>query len=188
MSMPPELLTLGHGTASEEDLARLICGANITSLIDVRSVPKSRRHPHFWREEMERWVPKRCGSLYHWEPLLGGFRKPDPQSSNVALRHPSFRAYADYMESDAFAAALAALLEEAATTRSAIMCSETLWWRCHRRLIADAAVLLHGATVKHVLHDGKLSPHQPTPCARVTEAGMLRYDLLFEGDLPILPM
>ena len=104
---------------------------------------------------MERWVPDRTDSVYRWQPALGGFRKPDSNSSNIALRHPSFRAYADYMETDAFAQALRALLAEAASTRSAILCSETVWWRCHRRLISDAAVLLHGAEVRHLMHDGK---------------------------------
>ncbi len=131
---------------------------------------------------MERWVPDRTGSLYRWEPMLGGFRKPDRNSNNIALHHPSFRAYADYMETDAFAQALAPLLAHAATTRAAILCSETVWWRCHRRLISDAAVLLHDVEVRHLMHDGKLRPHVLTSGVRVLEAGKLRYDKLFESD------
>jgi len=178
--MTARLITLGHGTAGEEELARLIRGASIESLVDVRTVPRSRRHPQFWREEMERWVPERSGSAYRWEPALGGFRKINRNSYNVALRHPSFRSYADYMETDAFALALDELLVQATTTQLAIMCSETVWWRCHRRLISDAALLLRGVPVQHLMHDGKLRPHIPTAGVRTTVEGKLRYDVLFE--------
>ena len=181
--MGPTLLTLGHGTASADEIAALIRGAGIESVVDVRTVPKSRRHPHFWREEMERWIPEQGGSAYRWEPALGGFRKVNRASPNVALRHPSFRAYADYMETVPFSAALQTLLGQVLTARTAIMCSETLWWRCHRRLISDAALLLHGVTVEHLMHDGVLRPHIPTEGVRVTEQATLRYDVLFEfGD------
>ncbi len=175
------LLTLGHGTAGEEELARLIRGAAIESLVDVRTVPKSRRNPQFWREEMERWVPERSGSAYRWEPALGGFRKVNRNSPNVALRHPSFRSYADYMETDAFALALHELLVQMASSQVAIMCSETVWWRCHRRLISDAALLIHGVPVQHLMHDGKFRPHIPTAGVRTTAAGRLRYDVLFDS-------
>jgi uncharacterized protein (DUF488 family) len=173
---------LGHGTTTAEELAGLIRDAGIQSVVDVRTVPKSRRHPQFWREEMERWVPALSGSDYVWQPKLGGFRKPNPASANVALRHPSFRAYADYMETDSFAEALDDLLTSAAGRRTAILCSETLWWRCHRRLISDAAVLLHGVEVLHLMHDGKLRPHVVTSGSRITGDGTLRYDVLFTGD------
>jgi uncharacterized protein (DUF488 family) len=181
-SMAPRLLTLGHGTATAEELARLIQGAAIESIVDVRSVPKSRRHPQFWRQEMERWIPDSSGSTYRWEPALGGFRKVHRDSPNVALRHPSFRSYADYMETDGFAFALCDLLLQAATSQVAIMCSETVWWRCHRRLIADAALLLHEVPVQHLMHDGKLRPHILTAGVRTTAERTLRYDVLFEID------
>ena len=181
----PQLLTLGHGTATAEELARLIREASIESLVDVRTVPKSRRHPQFWREEMERWVPEFSGSTYRWEPALGGFRKADRNSPNVALRHASFRAYADYMETDPFAFALRELLAQAKMSRVAIMCSETVWWRCHRRLISDAAFLLHDVPVQHLMHDGKLRPHIPTAGVRTTGTGTLRYDVLFEVDVTV---
>jgi uncharacterized protein (DUF488 family) len=180
--MAPRLLTLGHGTATAEELARLIREAAIESIVDVRTVPKSRRHPQFWREEMERWVPERSGSAYHWEPELGGFRKVHRDSHNVALRHLSFRAFADYMETDAFARAVRDLLMQTKTSQVAIMCSETVWWRCHRRLISDAALLLHGVPVQHLMHDGKLRAHIPTAGVRTTAEGTLRYDVLFEAE------
>lgn len=179
----PSLLTLGHGTAGADELARLIRAAGIEQVVDVRTVPKSRRHPHFWREEMERWVPALAGSAYLWQPALGGFRPVRRESSNVALRNPSFRAYADYMETDAFGSALDELLERAAGARTAIVCSESLWWRCHRRLISDAAELLHGVEVKHLMHDGTLRPHVRTEGVRATPEGTLRYDVLFD-DVP----
>lgn len=180
--MVTELLTLGHGNATTDELAQLIREAAIESIVDVRTVPKSRRHPQFWREEMEDWIPERSGSSYRWEPRLGGFRKVNRKSNNVALRHPSFRAYADYMETDAFSCAFAGLLAQAATARVAILCSETVWWRCHRRLISDAALLLCGIRIQHLMHDGKLRPHIPTAGVRVTETGKLRYDVLLETD------
>jgi len=180
-SIAQELLTLGHGTATADELAALISEAGIESIVDVRTVPKSRRHPQFWREEMQRWIPELSGSTYLWEPALGGFRKVDRNSRNVALRHPAFRAYADYMETDAFRCALAALLSRLATARVAILCSETVWWRCHRRLISDAAFLLHGVHVQHLMHDGKLRPHIPTAGVRITGTSELRYDALFEA-------
>jgi uncharacterized protein (DUF488 family) len=182
---PVALITLGHGTATKEELAHLIRQASIESLVDVRTVPGSRRHPQFRREELELWVPQSSGSAYQWKPALGGFRKVDRESPNVALRHPSFRAYADYMETEPFEVALREMLMQAASSRLAIMCSETLWWRCHRRLISDAAVLLHGVQVQHLMRDGKLRPHLPTPGVRTTAAGKLRYDVLFEDNAKI---
>ncbi len=183
MLPPPSLtlLTLGHGTATAEEFAELVRGARVDAIVDVRSVPKSRRHPQFWREAMEAWVPAQSGSAYRWEPALGGFRPRHPGSLNIALRHPSFRSYADYMETDVFADALRGVLGEAAEARVAVMCSETLWWRCHRRLISDAAVLLHDVRVEHLMHDGKLRPHIPTEGVRVTEDGRLRYDVAPSG-------
>lgn len=171
------LLTFGHGTASAEELAALIAGAEIELVVDVRTIPKSRRHAHVWAEEMARWVPALSGARYEWRRELGGFRKPQPASANAALRHPAFRAYADYMETPVFEAALSARLAEAAQVRTAIMCSETLWWRCHRRLIADAAALLHKVDVRHLFISGKTEPHVPTRGVRVLEGARLRYDV-----------
>lgn len=155
------LLTVGHGTLSSEELVRILASAGAQAVVDVRSAPGSRRHPQFGRAELARWLP-RHGVIYRWEPDLGGFRRPTQNSANVALRHPSFRAYADYMASPVFADALAGLLDEARRLVTCAMCAETLWWRCHRRLIADAAVLLHHAEVWHLDHRGQLRPHRLT--------------------------
>jgi uncharacterized protein (DUF488 family) len=173
----PVLLTVGHGTCSAEELAALVLEAGIGSLVDVRRFPGSRRHPQFAREALEEWVPRLAGARYRWEAELGGFRRAAAASPNIALRNPSFRAYADYMQTGPFAAALDALLGAAADEQTAVMCSESLWWRCHRRLIADATVLLHGVPVLHLAHDGRLQPHAPT--AGVRRAGsILCYDAL----------
>ena len=170
------LLTLGHGTAGEVELAALIRANGVKALIDVRSVPKSRAHPHVWSERMAQWVPDLAGASYEWRPGLGGFRKTRADSPNVALRHPAFRGYADYMQTPEFLSELQRLVDEASFVPASVMCSETLWWRCHRRLIADAATLLHGADVYHILHAGLPRPHVLTEGVRVLANGVLQYD------------
>lgn len=120
------------------------------------------------------WMPA-AGISYRWEPGLGGFRRPIADSRNVALRHPSFRGYADYMAADAFDRALDRLLAQARHPVVAALCAETLWWRCHRRLIPNAATLLHGAEVCHLGHEGQLSVHRITDGVR-KEGQRLVYD------------
>jgi uncharacterized protein (DUF488 family) len=168
------LLTVGHGTLSADELVRLVGEAGLELVVDVRSFPASRRHPQFRREAMERWLPE-AGLAYRWEPRLGGRRSARPDSPHRALRVPAFRGYADHMETGEFGAALDDVLADAEQRRTAVMCAESLWWRCHRRLIADAAVLLHGAAVEHLFHDGRVSPHEPMSEARV-DGGRVVYD------------
>ncbi|MDA8357829.1 MAG: DUF488 domain-containing protein [Actinomycetota bacterium] len=167
-SATPVLLTVGHGTLESEELAALLASAGVQLVVDIRSAPGSRRHPHFGREHMERWLPT-AGIDYRWDKDLGGHRRPGVGSVNTALRHPAFRGYADYMATGPFAAGLARLLDDAARRPTVAMCAETLWWRCHRRLVADAAVLLDGAEVCHLGHDGRLSVHRVTEGARMVE-------------------
>ena len=176
------LRTVGHGTLPEEDFAALVSDAGIGVVVDVRSFPASRRHPQFRREAMERWLPD-VGVAYQWEPRLGGRRRPRPDSPHGALRVPAFRGYADHMETDEFRDAVDELLTEAGTRSAAVMCAESVWWRCHRRLLADAAVLLHGAAVEHLFHDGRVDPHRPTPEARVDGRR-----LVYDGGEPGLPL
>jgi len=177
------LYTVGHGTLALEELTGLLGGAGISKLVDVRSFPGSRRLPHFAREEMARSVPA-AGVRYEWRPALGGRRRPRPGSVNVAWRNLSFQAYADYMASTAFLDALDQLVADAAGDNVAVMCSESLWWRCHRRLIADGAVLLRGIEVWHLFHDTRVQAHPPAPAARVDPSGILIYDI---GTTPALP-
>jgi len=137
------------------------------------------------REAMATWLPE-AGVAYRWEPRLGGRRKPVPGSPHVALRNPAFRAYADHMTTDAFRAGLDSVLAaaSAAPTHTAIMCAETLWWRCHRRLAADAATLLAGTEVLHVMHDATVTAHVPTQGVR-REGTVLIYDVGAERPLPL---
>ncbi len=168
-------MTVGHGTLSQEQLGELLLGAGEEQIVDVRTAPGSRRQPHVARAALEQWLPD-IGIGYSWEPRLGGWRKPHVDSPNVALRHPSFRGYADHMQSPAFWAALDEVLAEARRARTAIMCSESVYWRCHRRLIADAAALGRGVNVVHLGHDGRIRPHRLTEGVRAVEGG-LRYDV-----------
>jgi uncharacterized protein (DUF488 family) len=160
------LLTVGHGTLAAHEFARLVGEAGIELVVDVRSFPASRRHPQFRREAMERWLGN-AGVAYRWEPRLGGRRRARPDSPHGALRQPGFRGYADHMETAEFADALDAVLADADRARTAVMCAESVWWRCHRRLLADAVVLLRGGAVEHLFHDGRLAPHPPTPEGRL---------------------
>jgi uncharacterized protein (DUF488 family) len=176
------LRTLGHGTATAGELLALLAGAGVAGVVDVRTAPGSRRHPHVRREAMAGWLAE-GGIGYRWEPELGGFRRPDPASVNHALRHPAFRGYADHMRTPRFWSALDRLLAEAQERPSAVLCSETLWWRCHRRLLADAAVLVRGAEVLHLDHRGRQEPHRPTDGVR-RDGDLLVYDL---GATPPLP-
>jgi uncharacterized protein (DUF488 family) len=169
------LVTIGHGTLGAQELAQLLRSAGVVSLVDIRTAPGSRRSPHLHRLELARWLPEE-GVDYRWEPALGGFRKPRPQSPNGQLRNSSFRGYADYMDSPEFWHALDTVLLEAGQRTTTVMCSESVWWRCHRRLIADAAVLARGFAVEHLMHDGRLVPHRLTEGVRLTDDGRLRYD------------
>jgi hypothetical protein len=118
------LLTVGHGTLHSEELVQLLGAKRVQLVVDVRSVPGSRRHPQFGRAEMERWLPA-AHIDYRWEPDLAGFRGPVAGSVNTALRHPSFRGYADYMATDRFRAALRRLLDDSACRWTAVMCAES---------------------------------------------------------------
>ncbi|MET3934498.1 DUF488 domain-containing protein [Arthrobacter sp. OAP107] len=175
-SEPVLLFTVGHGASSEEDFRNLLRAAEVVSVVDVRIGPGSRKHPHFGKDRLEEWLPA-AGIAYRWEQRLGGFRKLPPVSPDTALRNDSFRAYAAYMRTPGFGAALAEVLAEAAERRMAIMCSETVWWRCHRRLISDHALLLDGAKPVHLMPAGRMTPHQPTGGVRVAE-GQLMYDVV----------
>lgn len=178
-----ELLTVGHGTLPAERLADLLRSNDVEVLVDVRSYPGSRRNPQFGREEMAAWVPA-AGIDYRWERRLGGRRPVRPDSPNVALRNDAFRGYADHMAGAEFRTALDDLLATATSRRTAAMCSESVWWRCHRRLIADAAVLVHGATVTHLMHDGRSVDHPVTAAARRADDHVV-YDVGGDAPLPL---
>jgi uncharacterized protein (DUF488 family) len=171
----PSVFTVGHGTLPQAAFVDLVRGADLAQVVDVRSYPGSRRNPQYGRAQLQTWLPE-AGVDYSWEPRLGGRRRPDPGSPHTALRHPAFQAYADHMRSADFRSALDQLVELAGSRKVAIMCSEGVWWRCHRRLIADALVLLCDAHVTHLFHDGRVAAHQPTPEARAVGSDLV-YDL-----------
>ena len=160
------VLTIGHGRQSADELLALLDDAGVNELIDIRSFPGSRRNPQFGREEMERWVPA-SGIGYLWLREVGGRRRPVPDSRHVALRHEAFRAYADHMETPEFLGGVERLLGIADHAKAAVMCSETVWWRCHRRLLADHLMLVRGSDVTHLMPGGRHAVHRPTDGVRL---------------------
>jgi len=159
------LLTVGHGTLPGEAFVGLLRHAGVALVVDVRRYPGSRRHPQYGRDAFAAALAE-AGIAYQWEEALGGRRPVAADSPNVALRNAGFRGYADHMATVEFREALDRVLTDASQCM-AILCAESLWWRCHRRLIADAAQLLRGAEVRHLGHDGRLTPHTVTEGARV---------------------
>jgi uncharacterized protein (DUF488 family) len=145
---------------------------DIQVVVDVRRFAVSRRHPHFSREDLERLLGERA-LTYAWQPSLGGRRSPRPDSVNSGWRVAGFRGYADYMETQEFADALAELLDVAYGARTAIMCAEALWWQCHRRLIADLLVAL-GHEVLHIQSRDAAPAHKLIPPASIRH-GQLSY-------------
>jgi uncharacterized protein (DUF488 family) len=160
-----EVLTFGHGTASADQIVDLLRGAGVERLVDIRTAPGSRRNPHVARAALAEWLPEH-GIGYRWEPRLGGWRKTPADSPDVALRQRAFAGYAAHMRSPEFVAAIDDLLREASHQRTALMCAEAMWWRCHRRMVADYLVLVRGVDVWHLFHDGRLTPHEPSELAR----------------------
>jgi uncharacterized protein (DUF488 family) len=173
--MARALITIGHGTANQAELTGLLRGAGVARLVDVRRYPGSRAHPHVSREAMSDWLTSAAIS-YRWDERLGGRRRLPDESPDLWWRVPSFRAYAGHMRSAEFAEAATDLLTDLAAETTAIMCSESVWWRCHRRLIADLVTSVHGRTVVHLHHTGRTTEHPVADGARLAADGMLYYD------------
>jgi uncharacterized protein (DUF488 family) len=169
------LLTVGHGTASEEELGGRLREAGVAALVDVRTAPGSRRLPHVGRDRMAQWLPA-YDVTYRWDKRLGGFRKLPPDSPDTVWRNNSFRAYAAWMREPEFLAAIDDLLAGAANECTTVMCSESVWWRCHRRMIADFATLSRGFDVGHLMPDGRLAEHRLSEGARLTDERLIVYD------------
>jgi len=159
------VFTVGHSTRPIEEFVALLRAHGVTQLADVRTIPKSRRHPHFAQEALSVSLPA-AGIAYRHFPGLGGLRKPASDSPNGGWRHPGFRGYADYMRTPAFAAAFADLVEWSRAAPTAVMCAEAVWWRCHRQLIADALVA-RGVDVRHITSPKAAAAHALTPFARL---------------------
>ncbi|HEY0996545.1 MAG TPA: DUF488 domain-containing protein [Gemmatimonadaceae bacterium] len=169
---------MGHSTRSSEEFLELLARHEIELVADVRRFPGSRRLPQFGGEALEAALATR-GIAYRWIPGLGGRRRPDPDSPNVGWRHPAFRAYADYLATEPFAEGLFELLMLAGGLRTVIMCAEVLWWRCHRRLIADVVVSL-GGEVMHIGAGPSAEPHRLAAPAHLVR-GTLSYGIAADG-------
>ena len=170
----PVIYTVGHGNRSIEEFISLLQDAGIECLLDVRAYPASRRHPHFAREALDRSLAD-ARIRYEWEgTALGGRRKPEKDSPHVALRNPSFRAYAGHMTTEEFRQALDRVVETGHGRRTAIMCAERLPWQCHRYLVGDSLVA-RGLRVLHIVNPGKNMEHKLSRLAR-NEGERLIYD------------
>lgn len=182
---PPDLWTIGHSTLTIEVFVELLREAGIAAVADVRRYPASRRNPQFNRETLAAFLDAR-GIAYRWFEALGGRRSAPAgePSPNLGIENASFRAYADYTATETFREAFDELVAWAAERPTAVMCAEALWWRCHRRLIADQW-LDRGGRVVHIYSDGKLEPHALWDLAR-REGGGLVYPPE-QGDLGLPP-
>jgi uncharacterized protein (DUF488 family) len=166
------LWTIGHSTREWNDFVALLCEAEIESLVDVRRFAGSRRNPQYSPIAMAPAL-KAAGIGYRPMPEFGGRRAPHADSPNVAWRVAAFRGYADYMASPEFQLAREHLMQLAHERRCAVMCAEAVWWRCHRRLIADD-FKARGWQVLHLMTKGRVEPHPLNPDARMVD-GVLRY-------------
>jgi uncharacterized protein (DUF488 family) len=170
--MAETVWTIGHSVRPLEAFLDLLGENSIEAVADVRRYPGSRRWPHFAQESIAMALEQR-GLVYLWFPELGGRRTPRSDSPNTAWRSASFRGYADYMATEPFAEGLDRLVNLALGLRTAVMCAEALWWRCHRGLIADALRWL-GFEVVHILGPGSTASHPYTAAARIVR-GRLTY-------------
>ncbi|MDP5182208.1 DUF488 domain-containing protein [Blastococcus sp. BMG 814] len=170
------LLTVGHGSDDRVALGTRLTAAGIDLLVDVRRFPGSRANPDVRREALAGWLPE-AGIGYRWEERLGGRRRL-PRSEPVAdgwWTVAQFAAYAAHTRTAGFAGALDEVLAAAADRTVAVLCSEYVWWRCHRRLIADVAVLGRAVTVGHLMPDGRVTPHRPADGARLGDDGLVHW-------------
>lgn len=165
--------TIGHSTRSIEQFLDLLRSQKIEQLIDIRTFPGSRRFPHFNKENLSDILPANGIGYFHM-PGLGGRRKPEKDSVNIAWRHPSFRGYADYMQTEEFKEQITILEKLAVLKRTAYMCSEGPWWKCHRSLVSDY-LKVQGWLVMHIMEKGKVVEHPFTSPARAVQ-GQLFYD------------
>ena len=168
--------TIGHSTRTADDFVALLRAHAIDGLADVRTIPKSRRHPHFAREALDARLTGE-GIEYRHFAALGGLRKPRADSPNGAWKNESFRGYADYMMTLEFNTGVEELLQFGTRLQVAVMCAEAVWWQCHRMLLADALVA-RGVDVQHIMSargTSALQPHRLTPFAQIRSDGCVRY-------------
>ena len=164
--------TIGHSTHELEKFVKLLKAHNIEIVADIRSLPGSHKYPQFNKENLELTLPAN-GIKYIHSKELGGRRKALKNSPNKAWQHESFRGYADYMETGEFRLAILGLEQMAENNRVAYMCSESLWWRCHRSMVSDY-LKAKGWEVLHIMSNGKSTPHSYTKPAQIIN-GELTY-------------
>ncbi|HEX3913440.1 MAG TPA: DUF488 domain-containing protein [Steroidobacteraceae bacterium] len=169
---PATIWTIGHSTRPIEEFLDLLGEARINVVADVRSFPGSRKYPQYGKEALEATLAARQIG-YQWLQALGGRRRASPDSPNTAWRNASFRGYADYMSGPEFERGLGELLKVASQARTAIMCAEAVWWRCHRSMIADA-LCARGIEAVHILDAKHSVVHPMTAPARIVH-GELTY-------------
>jgi uncharacterized protein (DUF488 family) len=167
------LLTVGHGPEDRLRLGPRLTDAGVDAIVDVRRFPGSRTNPDVRREAMAQWLPA-AGIGYRWDERLGGRRRlpPGEPVADGWWTVAQFAAYAAHTRTPEFGAALDEVLAESAGSTVAVLCSESVWWRCHRRLIADVAVLGRGVPVVHLMPDGRLVPHLPSDGAVVIDGAV----------------
>ena len=176
------LLSVGHGRLDREEFAVLLAAAGVEALVDIRRYPGSRRNPDVNTDAMAEWLPA-AGIAYRTDDRLGGRRRlpADVPTEDPWWQVAQFAAYAAHTRTPEFGAALTELLEQATRSTTAMMCSESVWWRCHRRLVADVAVMQRGDPVEHLMHDGRRTPHVPAAGARVRPDGAVVWDVPADG-------
>lgn len=167
---------MGHGARPIGAFLAVLAAERVSALVDVRRFPGSRRHPQFGRDALAEALAGAGVRYEWWGEALGGRRSRRPGSRHTALHNDAFAGYADHMDTEAFRAAVGELAERARAERPAVMCAETLWWRCHRMLIADA-LAMRGVTVTHLLDVGRREPYRPHPAVRRGPDGWPVYDV-----------
>jgi uncharacterized protein (DUF488 family) len=171
---PRTIYTIGHSNRTLEAFITLLLPFKIETVVDVRQFPGSRKYPQFNKDALEISLPQNGIEYIHLIDL-GGRRKPNPDSFNTAWKHPAFRSYADYMETDQFKTAILTLENIAERSITAYMCSEAVWWSCHRSMISDY-LKVKGWKVEHIMVKGKATEHPYTSPARIVDAGLRRFN------------
>ncbi|MGV0644610.1 DUF488 domain-containing protein [Mycolicibacterium sp. XJ2546] len=168
------LISVGHGKLDKAALSQLLTDAEVEALVDIRRYPNSRHNPDVETGAITVWAAD-AGLDYRWDARLGGRRRlpADTEPEDTWWRVKQFAAYAAYTRTEEFGEALAELLEQAQQQRTAMMCSEAVWWRCHRRIVADVAVVKFDVPVCHLMHDGRLREHPASEGAQLRDDGQL---------------
>jgi uncharacterized protein (DUF488 family) len=166
------IYTVSHSNRGAGEFVGLLKSHGMETLVDIRKLPGSNKYPHFNRDELAAAL-SRAGIRYSYLEELAGRRRGNKDSENTAWRNRSFRAYADHMETDEFLSGVGRLIGYAAEGRAAVMCSEAVWWRCHRALVADY-LKAKGMTVLHIMGESAAKPHPYTSAARIVD-GKLSY-------------